>query len=72
MKLTKIITCPTCKGKGKQTVPDVKAMRKHRTKKGVSIRGIARKIGISAPFLSDVETGFRPCPEYILKAYQKL
>jgi len=72
MKLTQIIKCIGCKGRGTQTIADAKAMRARREKKGVSVRGMAKRIKISAPFLSDIETGRRSCPDYVLKAYQKL
>lgn len=35
------------------------AIREAREKKGVSLRWLAEKIGVSAPFLSDVEHGRR-------------
>lgn len=72
MKYTQTVQCQLCRGKGTRTIADVKTMRKRREKKGVSVRGMAKRIKISAPFLSDIETGRRSCPDYVLKAYQKL
>lgn len=35
---------------------------------GVSLRELARRIGISAPYLSDIEHGRRKCPERVAQA----
>lgn len=54
-------TCNKCGGTGQ--VPDDakigKTIRKLREKKQISVRGMAKRIGISAPFLSDMELGRR-------------
>lgn len=34
-------------------------LRSHREKKGISLREIARRMGLSAPYVSDVELGRR-------------
>lgn len=71
-KYTHKIVCPTCTGRGAVNIADPAAMRRARLKRGLSVRGLAKRIKLSAPFLSDVELGKRPCTEAVLKAYQKL
>lgn len=39
---------------------------------GVSMRELARRIGISAPYLSDIEHGRRKCPERVAQAVRDL
>lgn len=72
MKLTKAITCPDCRGKGKLLVADHKAMRRRREQRGITTRKMGKRVKVSAPFLSDIENGKRACPTYVLKAYEKL
>ena len=38
------------------STPNYRALRKRR---GLSLRAVAREMGVSAPFLCDVERGFR-------------
>lgn len=70
MKLTK---CPTCSGSGK--IPDRKAqaddLRKQRVRRGVSLRFVADKLGISAPYLSDLERGNRAWSDEMIAAFKK-
>ncbi len=72
MKLHKAVKCVSCGGAGTVLKADTKAMRAKRTSKGLSVRGLAKKLKVSPPFLSDVELNRRPCPEWVLKAYEKL
>lgn len=51
---------------------DQKALRAKREKKNITVRSMAKRISISASFLSDIETGRRACPDYVLEAYVKL
>lgn len=71
-KLTIVGKCRACRGTGKQTVANHKEMRARREKKRITVRGMAKRIGVSAPFLSDIENAVRPCPNYVLKYYQRL
>lgn len=53
--------CPHCSGKGK--VADDAAlgaeMRKLRVAAGISLRGMAKRLGLSAPYVGDLELGQR-------------
>lgn len=55
------VKCPTCGGTGE--VPNQKSLgaelRKLREKAGLSGRQVARRMHISAPYLSDLELGRR-------------
>lgn len=55
------LKCPKCQGVG--TIPNPQfvgeQLRKEREAAGVSMREVARRMKMSAPFLSDVENGFR-------------
>lgn len=72
MPLTFSAFCPTCRGSGEVLKPNLKAMRAKREKLGLSVRKLAKRLKLSAPFLSDVELGRRPCPAHVLKSYQRL
>lgn len=50
-------TCPTCLGLGK--LPEPSDARIRREAAGVSLRRTADAMGISAPYLSDLERGHR-------------
>lgn len=64
--------CQKCQGSGKVEEVNVPMLRKAREKRGMSLRAMAEKIGVSAPYISDVELGRRACPRYVLEAYQSL
>lgn len=49
--------CPRCEGTGKIASPV--EMRILRLSKGLSMGKVAKKMGVSAPFLSDLERGNR-------------
>lgn len=59
MKLTKSAYCPRCEGSGKIAVIDGEALRKHRLKKRVGLRELARRADIVPSYLSDIELGRR-------------
>lgn len=71
-KLTRLMVCEACCGDGEIRMADAPALRRAREKSGVTLRAMAKRVKVSAPFISDVELGRRGCPDYILKAYQKL
>lgn len=48
-----------------------KLARAIRKKRGVSLRAVARHLGISAPYLSDLELGRRNWNEGLFCAFQK-
>lgn len=58
------IPCPECKGQGTVTNPVWygQKMRNARRKAGLSLRQMARAIGLSAGYLCDMEKGKRPFP----------
>ena len=58
------LECPRCGGSGRILNPAATGAlyRAARQKLGLSLRGVARKAGISAPYLSDLERGNRTWP----------
>ncbi len=64
--------CVHCNGKGRIFVVSPDSLRETRVKAGHSLRTVAKTIGVSAPYLSDVERGRRNCTKRIEKAYAKL
>lgn len=64
--------CPKCLGSGEVRSVDHKALRLVRFKCGVSLRTMAKRIGVTPPYLSDIELGRRGCPDYVVKEYNKL
>ncbi len=64
--------CDHCNGKGTVERVNPKWLREMRVTAGTSLRAMARSIGVSAPFLSDVELGRRNPNVAILKAYGAL
>ena len=63
------VACDHCNGKGAVERVNPKWLREMRVTAGTSLRAMARTIGVSAPFLSDVELGRRNANVAILKAY---
>lgn len=61
MKKAYSMKCGGCGGTGKVLDPRKVglAMRDHRESAGVSLRKVALKMGVSAPYLSDLERGNR-------------
>lgn len=55
------LPCSCCKGTGKVLNSDYAATRMsaYRTKREVSLRAVARKMGLSPGYLSDLENGNR-------------
>ncbi len=56
MSITKQ-TCPTCAGKG--WLAAANALRARRIASGKSLRDVAKAMGFSAPYISDLERGRR-------------
>lgn len=63
--------CKHCSGKGYIEAYDPESLRKVRLHKGFTLRGMAREIGLSAAFLSDVELGRRNPNEAIINFLNK-
>ena len=68
----KVVLCPCCGGTGKLSQIDGAALRKVREGTGISLRALARQLGFSAAYLSDIELGRRMCTGRILEAYKRL
>lgn len=66
------VRCPKCNGAGVFIVVDPGSLRTRRQRAGVSLRTFAKAIGLSAPYLSDVEHGRRNCTNKIEAEYAKL
>lgn len=71
MATMKTIKCPTCKGLGKVPDPQFIAsnMRHHRVNCGMSLREVATLMGISAPYLSDLERGRRAWSKHLVNQF---
>ena len=65
--------CPRCAGTGSILDPRTvgQQMRELREKKSVSVREIARKLGLSAPYISDLELGRRAFNAALIQRYKK-
>jgi predicted transcriptional regulator len=65
--------CHCCEGSGKEL--DHKAvgsvLRNHRVVKGITQTSIADRMGLSKPYLSDLEHGKRAWRPSLIKAYEK-
>jgi transcriptional regulator with XRE-family HTH domain len=58
-----LMPCPACEGTGKVLDPVAagRQMRALRLKEKLSLREVARRMGISAPYVQDMELGRRNC-----------
>ena len=64
--------CKHCNGRGRETHPEGGWLREQREGQGLTIRGLARQLGISAAFLCDIEHNRRrPCLAVLLWASAK-
>jgi len=65
------IKCPKCNGRGR--LPDQRFIgsqqRKRREKAGKSVREVARIMGFSGPYISDLELGRKQWTEKLLRAF---
>ena len=66
------VVCDRCGGTGGYDVPAPMALRRRREKTGMSLRALAKQLGYSTPYLSDVERGRRNTTAKILAAYEAL
>jgi hypothetical protein len=62
--------CPTC-GQRMQAFNGA-ILRYWRERAGIDQRTLARTLGVSGPYLSDLERNRRACPEDIRDAYKRL
>ena len=66
------LPCPGCGGTGTY-LPDDRigeALRRRREARDISLRSMAKKIGISAPYLSDLERGNRHWNQKYINYYR--
>jgi transcriptional regulator with XRE-family HTH domain len=73
--MTKTLKCPTCEGKGSIDNPIFtgQKMRTLREGRGLTLRSMAGKVGISLSYLTDLEHGRRNwSPELIAKCHKAL
>lgn len=68
--LTRRAECPGCHGRGTVEIVDAAKLRAVRVASGVSLRELAKRLGFTAPYLSDIERGRRNCTVPILMEYQ--
>ena len=47
-------------------------LRDRRQRAGIDQRTLARRLGVSGSYLSDIERNRRACPERVLAAYRRL
>lgn len=71
MKLERRV-CPHCRGKGETFGPAPGELRRHRESLGLSLREVARRLGYSPPYISDVELGRRGVTASVLSGYAAL
>lgn len=73
MKVDMSMTCPKCDGTGSVLDPRMmgQQMRELREKKGVSGRELARRLGFSAPYVSDLELGRRSFNTALIQRYKQ-
>jgi predicted transcriptional regulator len=64
--------CKACGGKGAIESVDPTALRTRREDAGVSMGEMARRLGFSVPYISDVELGRRNVTERVAAEYEKL
>jgi DNA-binding transcriptional regulator YiaG len=70
VKPLKAVTCKACEGRGELHVVDPDYLRATRRAAGLSLREVARRCGISAAYLSDIELGRRNCSTGLLASFQ--
>lgn len=66
------VRCKMCGGTGRVSVIDFQSLRHARSQAGISLRELARQLGLSAPYISDIELGRRACPLRVEQAYRNL
>ena len=66
------VKCTHCEGLGYTEVPNRGELRLIRERTGTSLRAMARRMGLSAPYVSDVELDRRRATPEIVHAYEML
>lgn len=62
--------CPTCGSE--RAVVDGHWLRRQRQRAGLTLREVSRRLGFSAPYISDVELNRRNCTPAIRAFYERL
>ena len=72
MKVDMTMTCPKCDGTGAVLDPRMvgQQMRELREHNDVSVREVARRLNLSAPYVSDLELGRRSFNEELIERYK--
>ncbi len=67
------MTCPKCDGTGAVLDPRCvgEHMRELREKQGISLRSVAKTLGVSVPYASDLERGRRGWRTELVIRYKK-
>lgn len=68
----KLVECAFCAGTGKVEMYDGDHFRKLRIRAHVGLREMARRLGHSAPYVSDAERGRRAFPKRWVARYEAL
>lgn len=67
-----VIECKKCGGCGKVSITVPESLKKARVAAGISLRTFAKRIGFTAPYISDIENGRRACTNEIEEYYSLL
>lgn len=62
--------CPTCGAP--RSIVNGDWLREQRERARLTLREVARRLGFSAPYISDIELGRRNCTPAILEFYEQL
>ena len=73
MKAAYLMSCPKCAGTGSVIDPRMQGqqMRELRVKKGIAVREVARRMNLSAPYISDIELGRRAFNTDLIQRYKQ-
>ena len=62
--------CRVCGGRTEEI--DGACLREARIEAGISLREMARRLKLSAPYLSDIERNHRAAPDRVVQRYEHL
>jgi transcriptional regulator with XRE-family HTH domain len=68
----RVEVCPNCHGHGRQRVINGAWLKWTRERAGIDQRSFAAVVGVSGPYVSDIERNRRACPPRIAEAYKTL
>jgi transcriptional regulator with XRE-family HTH domain len=64
----KTLPCPRCGTPDQVIAPDW--LRRQRERAGISLRALAKTVGMSAAYLSQIERGYKPCTRKLAAVYE--